>query len=96
MELPKNNFKKKLINGVHQLGIWNSISGNSVPELLATCGFDWVLIDTEHTPDESVEIQSSLQSIAAHENVSTFVRSAADDPGLIKKILDMVLLTKST
>ena len=69
MELPKNNFKKNLINGVHQLGIWNSISGNSVPELLATCGFDWVLIDTEHTV-ETVEIQSSLQSIAAYENVS--------------------------
>ena len=67
-----------------------------MPELAAICGFDWVLIDTEHAPDEDVEIQSSLQSIAAHENVSTVVRPAADDPGLIKKILDMVLLTKST
>ena len=56
MQLPKNNFKKNLINGAHQLGIWNSISGNSVPELLATCGFDWILIDTEHAPVETVEI----------------------------------------
>ena len=46
MDLPKNKFKKALKAGTHQIGIWNSIAGNSVPELLATCGFDWVLIDT--------------------------------------------------
>ena len=66
MKLPNNNFKKNLKNVVHQLGVWNSISGNSVPELLTTCGFDRVLNDTEHAPVESVEIQSRLQSIAAY------------------------------
>ena len=70
MELPKNKFKKALKAGTHQIGIWNSIAGNSVPELLATCGFDWVLIDTEHAPVETVEIQSSLHSISAYENLS--------------------------
>ena len=93
MELPKNNFKKNLINGVPQLGVWNSISGNSVPELLATFGFDWVLFDTEHAPVETVEVQSSLQSIAADENVSAVVGPAANDPILIKRILDMGALT---
>ena len=57
MDLPKNNFKKALKAGTHQIGIWNSIAGNSVPELLATCGFDWVLIDTEHAPVETVELE---------------------------------------
>ena len=93
MELPNNSFKKALKAGIHQIGIWNSIAGNSVPELLATCGFDWVLIDTEHAPIEAVEIQSSLQSMAAYENVSAVVRPAANDPILIKRILDMGALT---
>ena len=93
MELPNNSFKKALKAGIHQIGIWNSIAGNSVPELLATCGFDWILIDTEHAPTEAVEIQSSLQSMAAYENVSAIVRPAANDPILIKRILDMGALT---
>ena len=93
MDLPKNNFKKALKAGTHQIGIWNSIAGNSVPELLATCGFDWVLIDTEHAPVETVEIQSSLHSISAYENVSAVVRPAGNDPILIKRILDMGALT---
>ena len=93
MELPKNKFKKALKAGKHQIGIWNSIAGNSVPELLATCGFDWVLIDTEHAPVETVEIQSSLHSISAYENVSAVVRPAGNDPILIKRILDMGALT---
>jgi len=67
-----------------------------VPELAAICGFDWVLIDTEHAPDEDVEIQSSLQSIAAHEIISAVVRPTANNPGSIKRILDMVLLAMST
>ena len=93
MELPKNNFKKAIKTGRHQVGIWNSIAGNSVPELLATCGFDWILIDTEHAPVETVEIQSSLHAISAYENVSAVVRPAANDPILIKRILDMGALT---
>ena len=46
MELPKNRFKAALKEGRHQLGIWNSISGSTVPEAMAAIGFDWVLIDT--------------------------------------------------
>ena len=64
-----------------------------MPEFLVTCGFDWVLIDSEHAPVETVEIRSSLQSIAAYENVSAVVRLAANDPILIKRILEMGALT---
>lgn len=89
MQLPKNHFKAALKEGRQQIGLWNTIAGNCVPEALAHCGFDWLVVDTEHAPVETVEIQSSLQAIAANPNVSAVVRPAVNDPVLIKRVLDM-------
>jgi 4-hydroxy-2-oxoheptanedioate aldolase len=89
MDLQKNHFKAALKDGRQQIGLWNTIAGNCVPEALAHCGFDWLVVDTEHAPVETVEIQSSLQAIAAVPSVSAVVRPAANDPILIKRILDM-------
>jgi 4-hydroxy-2-oxoheptanedioate aldolase len=93
MKTPKNKFKENLKQGVQQLGIWNTIGGNTVPEALANCGFDWVLVDTEHAAVETVEVISSLQAIAGNPEVSAVVRPAANDPVLIKRVLDMGALT---
>ena len=49
MTLPVNEFKRLLASGQQQIGIWNSIPGPVVVEILATWGFDWVLLDTEHS-----------------------------------------------
>ena len=38
------NSKLTLKLGIQQIGIWNTIGGNTVPEALANCGFDWVLV----------------------------------------------------
>lgn len=48
MKNPTNLFKAGLIAGHRQLGIWNTIGGNTVPELLGGSGFGWVLVDCEH------------------------------------------------
>jgi 4-hydroxy-2-oxoheptanedioate aldolase len=89
MQLPENLFKRALLENRQQIGLWNTIGGNCVPEMLATAGFDWLLVDTEHAPVETIDIQTSLQSIAAFPNVSAVVRPVANDPILIKRILDM-------
>lgn len=89
MNLPKNLFKQALLENRQQIGLWNTIGGNCVPEMLATAGFDWLVVDTEHAPVETIDIQTSLQSIAAFPTVSAVVRPAANDPVLIKRILDM-------
>ncbi|MXN63938.1 4-hydroxy-2-oxo-heptane-1,7-dioate aldolase [Stappia sp. GBMRC 2046] len=89
MDLPKNHFKAALKSGKHQLGFWNSIGGNTVPEILAACGYDWVMVDTEHSPVEVVDILPALQAIAGYPDVSAVVRPAINDPVLIKRILDM-------
>ncbi|OYX41160.1 MAG: 4-hydroxy-2-oxo-heptane-1,7-dioate aldolase [Rhodobacterales bacterium 32-67-9] len=88
MKNPENRFKAALKAGRHQIGIWNSIGGNTVPEMLAGCGFDWVLVDTEHSPVDVNDVLPALQAIAAYPETSALVRPAFNDPVLIKRILD--------
>ncbi|HET9404517.1 MAG TPA: aldolase/citrate lyase family protein, partial [Burkholderiales bacterium] len=52
MELPKNKFKQALREKKPQIGMWSSLSSHIVAEILAHAGFDWVLLDTEHSPNE--------------------------------------------
>ncbi|MEM0921508.1 MAG: aldolase/citrate lyase family protein [Pseudomonadota bacterium] len=89
MEMPKNRFKAALKSGAHQLGIWNTVGGNTVPEMLAGAGFDWVLVDCEHAAVETVEVLPALQAIGQLPETSAIVRPAANDPVLFKRLLDM-------
>lgn len=89
MKNPTNQFKARLKSGQHQLGLWNTIGGNTVPELLGGAGFDWVLIDCEHAPVETVEVLPALQAIGANGSSSAVVRPASNDPVLFKRLLDM-------
>ncbi|MEQ8347513.1 MAG: HpcH/HpaI aldolase/citrate lyase family protein [Sneathiellaceae bacterium] len=88
MTLPVNRFKARLGAGTPQIGIWNTIGGPVVPEILALCGFDWVLIDTEHSPMEVTDALRTLQVLAGHPAISPVVRPAWNDPVLIKRHLD--------
>lgn len=89
MDLPKNLFKARLKEGRHQLGFWNTITGPIVPEALAALGFDWIVVDTEHTTTEAFQVHSALQAIAAYPQVSAVVRPVSNDPAYIKRYLDM-------
>ena len=84
-----NAFKAALKNGTHQLGIWNSIGGPTVVEQLATCGYDWVLIDTEHSPVGVNDVLPALQAVAAYPQTTAIVRPASNDTVLIKRVLDL-------
>lgn len=89
MKNPKNLFKAGLKSRQHQLGMWNSIGGNTVPEMLAGAGFDWVLIDCEHSPIESVEVLPALQALAGWPETAPIVRIAENDIALFKRVLDL-------
>lgn len=89
MKNPVNQFKAALQSGRMQWGIWNTVGGNSVPELLGGAGFDWVLVDCEHAAIETVEVLSALQAIGQNPQTSALVRPAANDATLFKRILDM-------
>jgi 4-hydroxy-2-oxoheptanedioate aldolase len=88
MELPKNSFKARMAKGETQIGLWCSLCSNIAAELVSYSGFDWLLLDTEHSPNEVPTIFSQLQASATG-TAHAIVRPAWNDPVLIKRYLDI-------
>jgi 4-hydroxy-2-oxoheptanedioate aldolase len=88
MTLPINTFKRALKVGQQQIGIWNTIPGPVVTELLAGAGFDWIVLDTEHSLTDIPDLMGMLQTVAPYP-VAPVVRPQANDTVLIKRALDM-------
>jgi len=65
MDKLSNPFKQALKSGKLQLGLWHSLSSHLVAEILADAGFDWILLDTEHAPNELPMVLSELQALSA-------------------------------
>jgi 4-hydroxy-2-oxoheptanedioate aldolase len=87
LQLPPNRFKAGLRTGRPQIGLWSALCSNLVAEIIAGAGFDWILIDTEHGPNEVPGVLSQLQAMSTG-TAEPVVRVAWNDPVLIKRILD--------
>ncbi|MEN3794727.1 aldolase/citrate lyase family protein [Fulvimarina sp. MAC3] len=87
MELPKNAFKKALRKGEVQIGLWSSFADPSVAELLAGCGYDWIMFDTEHSTSGPPEVINLLRAVEPYP-VTAVVRPGWNNPVEIKKLLD--------
>jgi 4-hydroxy-2-oxoheptanedioate aldolase len=87
MELPKNHFKAALHKGQTQIGIWCTIAGSDNAEALAGCGFDWILIDTEHSTVSLDTVKGMLQAVAPYPTHAV-VRPGWNDAVEIKRLLD--------
>ncbi len=87
----QNDFKRALAAGQPQIGMWSTLSSPLVAELLAGSGFDWILLDTEHAPNDVPLMVPHLQAVAAEQRHRTHpvVRPAWNDPVLIKRYLDI-------
>ena len=80
-----NAFKERLRD--QQIGLFATLNSPALAELLAGCGFDWILIDTEHSPGEMADVVAQLHALQGHD-VSVIVRPAWSDMVLIKRLLD--------
>ncbi|MBV9076247.1 MAG: HpcH/HpaI aldolase/citrate lyase family protein [Methylobacteriaceae bacterium] len=88
MELARNRFKHALAAGELQVGLWCSLCSNIVVDVVSDSGFDWLLLDTEHSPNELPNVLSQLQ--ASRSGTATpIVRPAWNDAVLIKRFLDI-------
>ncbi len=63
VSLPPNAFKSALAAGRQQIGLWSSLCSNIVAEILAVAGFDWIVVDTEHAPNEIAGVLPLLQAM---------------------------------
>ncbi|WP_293854126.1 HpcH/HpaI aldolase/citrate lyase family protein [uncultured Alsobacter sp.] len=83
---PVNLFKARL-GKQQQIGCFATLGSPDLTELLAGCGFDWILIDTEHSPVEVPDVTAHLRAITTP-GVAALVRPAWNDAVTIKRLLD--------
>jgi 4-hydroxy-2-oxoheptanedioate aldolase len=92
MDLPRNRFKHAIAAGELQIGLWCSLCSNIAVDVVRDCGFDWLLIDTEHSPNEIPNVLSQLQACEAGA-ATPIVRPAWNDIVIIKRCLDIGVQT---
>jgi 4-hydroxy-2-oxoheptanedioate aldolase len=88
MDMPRNAFKHALREGKLQIGLWCSLCSNIAAEIISDSGFDWIVLDTEHSPNEIPDLVSQLQAMQRG-TATPMVRPAWNDAVLIKRILDI-------
>ena len=88
MDMPHNSFKHAIAKGELQIGLWCSLCSPIVAEIVSHSGFDWLLLDTEHSPNEVPDVLAQLQAVQAG-TASAIVRPAWNDIVLIKRFLDI-------
>lgn len=92
MELPRNEFKRQLAEPGVTYGLFTGIVDPAVAEVIASAGFDWMLLDAEHAPHDLRSILAHLQAAAAYDT-PVLVRPESGDTVLIKRVLDVGALT---
>jgi 4-hydroxy-2-oxoheptanedioate aldolase len=88
MNLPANQFKRGLKQGKPQIGLWSTLSSNYTVELCAGAGFDWMLLDSEHSPVDVENLLGQLQAAAPYPTHAV-VRVPWNDMVTIKRTLDI-------
>ena len=87
MPAPHNSFKHALKNNTLQLGCWLGLADAYAAEISAGAGFDWLLVDAEHAPNDLRSIVAQLQVIAARDSHAV-VRPPIGETWVIKQLLD--------
>lgn len=88
MDMPRNVFKQMLSQEQLQVGLFVGLANPYSMEVLATAGFDWLLIDGEHAPNSPASVLAQLQAAAPYP-VHLVVRPVNHDAALIKQYLDI-------
>lgn len=87
MPAPHNPFKAALKNGETVIGCWLSLGDPLATEIAGTAGFDWLLIDGEHTPYDITRIRMQLMALEASGSHAA-VRVPISETWILKQVLD--------
>lgn len=92
MPAPKNHFKQALMNGETLFGCWLSLGDGFAAEIMGRAGYDWLLIDGEHAPNDLSNIKDQLIALEASQS-SVLVRVPIGETWVIKRVLDLGVQT---
>jgi 4-hydroxy-2-oxoheptanedioate aldolase len=88
MKHPTNTFLQAIRAGRQQVGLWVSLSHAYAAEAVAPAGYDWALLDMEHSPNELGSLLGQLQAFAASDTTA-IVRPDWNDPVKVKRLMDL-------
>ncbi|MBV0892197.1 HpcH/HpaI aldolase/citrate lyase family protein [Paracoccus sp. Z118] len=88
MPAPHNPFKSRLAAGEALMGAWVGLADSYAAEITASAGFDWLLIDGEHAPNDLRSIMAQLRVVQASGS-HPVVRLPMDETWAIKQVLDI-------
>ena len=83
-----NSLKEKLASKALTVGSWITIASTEIVEILSTAGFEWLVIDLEHTSITLSEAKALIQTIQAN-GMEALVRVSSNNETEIKKVLDI-------
>lgn len=88
MPAPKNQFKQALAEGRVQIGLWQALASPYTVEICAGAGYDWLLLDAEHAPNDIPLLVSQLQAMKGSES-HAIIRPPIGETHVIKQLLDI-------
>jgi 4-hydroxy-2-oxoheptanedioate aldolase len=88
VQLRANTFKQGLAGPRAQFGLWLGLADPVCAEICAAAGFDWLLLDAEHAPNNTRTLLAQLQALESYPS-HTLVRIPAADVVLIKQVMDI-------
>ncbi|WP_064696258.1 4-hydroxy-2-oxoheptanedioate aldolase [Rhizobium aegyptiacum] len=88
MPAPKNLFKRALKEGRAQIGLWQALASPYTVEISAGAGYDWLLLDAEHAPNDVPLLVSQLQAMKGSASHAV-IRPPIGETWIIKQMLDI-------
>src|SRR3984885_7984840 len=85
---PRNRFKQALSSFQRQIGLWSGLCSPIGAEIIAGAGFDWIVIDGEHAPNDIPSLLAQLHAMRGGSAEPVF-RVPWNDPVIIKRALDV-------
>ncbi|MCC3718909.1 2-dehydro-3-deoxyglucarate aldolase [Rouxiella badensis] len=83
-----NRFRQDLLAGKTLIGCWSALSNPISTEVLGLAGFDWLLLDGEHAPNDISSFVVQLMALKDSRSAPV-VRPPTNEPVIIKRLLDI-------
>jgi 2-dehydro-3-deoxyglucarate aldolase len=87
MNIPPDNLKDKLKSQKHTIGSWLTLGNTAVTEIMAQAGFDWLVVDMEHSAI-TLDIAQEMIRVIELNGIASMVRVGHNQPNLIKRVMD--------
>ncbi|MCW2094609.1 UNVERIFIED_ORG: 2-dehydro-3-deoxyglucarate aldolase [Enterobacter sp. BIGb0239] len=84
-----NKFKAALAAKEIQIGCWSALASPISTEVLGLAGFDWLVLDGEHAPNDISTFIPQLMALKGSSSSAPVVRVPTNEPVIIKRLLDI-------